>query len=144
MIDINAYCCHRTFQSVGIICRVTLQQSGVFFLLFPFFPLLMPRLNGNSLGCVLGGCAEHAVVMIDKKRMGSQRETWHSHHSPFSNELLESRKIKLHRHHHFSTCLHFLSEPIGTYKERVFSSVSSLKKQKTVSSHQRQVFNHHS
>lgn len=30
----------------------------------------MPPLNGNSLGCVLGGCAEHAVVMIDKKEWG--------------------------------------------------------------------------
>lgn len=57
-----------------------LQQSeGIFFssfsLLFFFFPpptlfLLMPHLNGNSLSRILRGCAEHAVVMIDKKEWG--------------------------------------------------------------------------
>lgn len=70
VIGRNAYCCHRTFQSVGIICN---RVEGFFS--FPcfasfFFFLLMPHLNGNSLGCILGGCAEHAVVMIDKKEWG--------------------------------------------------------------------------
>lgn len=40
----------------------------VFFFSFP--SLLMPGLNGDSLGCTLGGFAEQAVVTIDKKEWG--------------------------------------------------------------------------
>lgn len=39
-------------------------------LFFFFLSLLMPRLNGNSLSCILRGCAEHAVVTKDKKEWG--------------------------------------------------------------------------
>lgn len=53
--------------------RYTAAEWRIFPLFLFFFFLLMPRLNGNSLGCVLGGCAEHAVVMIDKKERGHRR-----------------------------------------------------------------------
>lgn len=72
---------------------VAAEWGSLFFLLLL---LLMPRLNGNSPGCVLGGCAEHAVVMIDKKEWGHRGRQYHSHHARRYNELLESNGIRLH------------------------------------------------
>lgn len=40
------------------------------FMCFFSLSLLMPRLNGNSLSCVLRGRAEHAVVTKDNKEWG--------------------------------------------------------------------------
>lgn len=70
VIGRNVNCCHRTFHSEGIICKGLKGRTPPSQLYVFFLSLLMPRLNGNSLSCILRGCAEHAVVTKDKKEWG--------------------------------------------------------------------------